>query len=86
MKGKYYTLVWQLKVEEGCYSWQPVKDAVVGIIIRPPREELFVINYICPSPGGFDYFLFVTKNNSLGGGGGSRPTGKEMVSALLIEI
>ena len=49
-----------------------------------PLGKNYLSLIICPLPRGFDYFLLVTKNISLGDPGG-RPTGKQMVSALLIE-
>ena len=54
-----------LTTSERCY--------VVGVQTSL-REGLFVIN-LCPFPRGFEWFLFVTKNNS---------TRKQMIGALKI--
>ena len=41
-------MVWQWKVERRllCYSWQPVTEITLWVFILPPREELFVINFM----------------------------------------
>ena len=48
-----------------------------------PLGKGFLLFILCPLPRGFEWFLFVTKNNSPGGCPGGRPTGKQMIRALL---
>ena len=47
-----------------------MKGIMLWVFILPPREGLFVI-ILCLFPRGLEWFLLVTKNNSLGVSRGS---------------
>lgn len=53
---------------------------LMWLCILPSREGLFVVSFV-PLPKSFEWFLFVAKNNSLGGCPGGQPTGRQMISA-----
>ena len=65
MKSKYYTLVWQWR-RLFCYSWQLVKAVMLWVFILPPREGLFVINFM-PFTQGL-WMVFVCHEKQLPGG------------------
>ena len=55
-------------------------NIMLWVFILPPKEGLFVINFM-PFPKGFEQFLFITKNNSPVVSQGSTHR-KQMISAL----
>ena len=48
-----------------CYSWQLVEDIMLWVFVLPLGKGCLSL-MLCPLPTGFEWLLFVTKNNSRG--------------------